>query len=325
MRVLAVDDRPVGGLLIEAERPDPIPAEGEVLIAVEAAGVNRADTSQRKGGYGPPPGAPDWPGLECAGVVVAIGPGENRWSVGDRVAALVAGGAYAELVAIDQSQAIAVPAEWSMVQAAALLEAAATAWSNLFDAGRLLPGETVLLHGGSSGVGSMALQLAKLRGARTITTVGSESKAEFCSKLGADDVVRYRTQDVTERVRELTDGRGVDVILDIVGGQTVADNIDRLALDGRLVVIGVQGGDEATFDLRQLLMKRAVITGSMLRRRTLAQKAALLRSIAQEIVPEINAGRISVPIDSVFPFSEAMEAHQRMEASAHCGKIVLVP
>lgn len=325
MRVLDVDTKYSGGLLVLTEQSDPSPAFEEVIIQVEAVGVNRADTSQRKGNYGPPPGAPKWPGLECAGVIREIGQHATRWQVGDRVCALVAGGAYAEQVAVHESQLLAVPDEWSMIQAAAFLEAAATAWSNLIGAGHLTTGETVLVHGGSSGVGSFAIQIAKLSGAKVLTTVGTEDKAKFCLNLGADEVILYRNQDVTARVMQLTENRGVDLVLDIVGGATLQQNIDRLALDGRIVVVGVQGGDEAVIDLRSLLAKRGVVTGSLLRRRTPAEKALLLEDLRQFVVPAIVDGRISIPIDSVYSFTQAMDAHKRMESSAHCGKIVLVP
>jgi len=302
-----------------------MPDSHEIILEVTAAGVNRADLSQRKGNYAPPEGAPSWPGLECSGVVAEVGSAVTRWKVGDRVCALVAGGAYASLVAVHETQVIAVPEKWPLIQAAAFLEAAATAWSNIIHAGSLRATETLLVHGGSSGVGSMAIQIGKQLGATVIATVGTEQKAQFCRELGADETILYRDEQVTQRVLDITHGRGVDVILDLVGGSTITDNIARLATDGRLVIIGVQGGNEAQIDLKQLLLKRGIITGSMLRRRSLQEKAILLSELERSVVPAVLDGHIRIPIDSVYSFDEAMQAHEKMEASQHCGKIVLTP
>jgi len=308
------------------QRPRPEPGEGEVRIRVSASGVNRPDVLQRRGRYAPPPGAPDLPGLEVAGVidtgdVEAMEAAGLR--IGERVCALVAGGGYAEYCVAPIGQCLPVPRGWGDIEAAGLPETFFTVWSNVFDRGRLQAGETLLVHGGSSGIGVTAIQMARAMGARVIVTVGSADKAEACVRLGADHAIQYRHQDFVAEVQRLTGGRGVDVILDMVAGSYVAREIDCLAEDGRLVIIAVQGGVEAAFDAGKLLRRRLTITGSTLRPRPLAFKAAIARELRQHVWPLIERGAIRPVVHQVFPATEAAEAHVLMESNRHIGKIIL--
>lgn len=325
MRAIAVDPTvPDGGLTL-LEVPDPVPGAGEVLIEVAAAGVNRADTGQRRGRYAPPPGAPPWPGLECSGVIASIGPDVSGWQLGDRVCALLSGGGYAEKVVARADHLLRVPAEVDLVVAAGFPETAATVWSNVVQLGRLGAGDRLLVHGGSSGIGTMAIQVARLLGAEVIATAGAAHKLEACRRLGATQLINYREQDFATEVLAGTDGAGVDIVLDIIGAEYLARNLQCLAPGGRLVMIGGQGGFDAAVDLREILRRRAVLTGSMLRMRSPAEKAQILDGVATALVPAWADGRITLEIDTVLPLADAMRAHERIESSAHVGKILLLP
>jgi NADPH:quinone reductase len=313
---------PAEGLRL-VERPDPMPAAGDVRIAVHAAGVNRPDVLQRLGKYAPPPGASDLPGLEVAGVIDAVGAAVTRWRVGDAVCALVAGGGYADSCIAPEGQCLPVPAGCSMVEAAALPETTFTVWANVFERGRLRKGEWLLVHGGSSGIGTTAIQLAVARGARVAVTAGSDEKCAACIRLGAEVAWNYRDHDWAALALALTDGRGVDVVLDMVGGDYTARNLGVLAEEGRLVQIAFLRSPMVTLDLSLLMRRRLWLTGSTLRPRTVADKSALAAAIEAEVWPLIEAGAYRPVIDSVFPLAQAAEAHRRMESSAHIGKIVL--
>ncbi|MAG98337.1 MAG: NAD(P)H-quinone oxidoreductase [Alphaproteobacteria bacterium] len=304
-------------------RPLPEPAAQEILIKVAAAGINRPDAMQRAGVYPPPPGASDLPGLEVAGTVVASGNEVTAWQVGDTVCALVSGGGYAEYCLAPETQALPVPASLSMVEAAALPETAFTVWTNVFERGRLQPGEVLLVHGGSSGIGTIAIQMATVLGARVLTTAGSDEKCRACEKLGAVQGINYRQQDFVEQVKEATDGNGVDVILDMVGGDYLGRNLAALAPEGRLVQIAVQKGAEVTLPLLTVMVKRLSITGSTLRPQSVAAKAAMAQGLRQSIWPLLESGRIKPVIDSSYPLAAAAEAHARLESGDHIGKIVL--
>ena len=311
-------------VLRPVERPDPIPAPGEVLIDVAAAGVNRPDVMQRQGHYPPPPGASDIPGLEVAGVVESVGDGVTSWRAGDAVCALVSGGGYATKCVAPAAQCLPVPAPLDLVAAAALPETFFTVWTNVFDRGRLQAGETALFHGGSSGIGTAAIQLAKARGARVFATAGSPEKCRACERLGAERAIDYRSEDFVETVRTLTAGRGVDLILDIVGGSYVNRNLGALAMDGRLVVIGfMEGEPTASIDLRRILGRRLTITGSALRPRTVAEKGVIAESLRREVWPLLERGAVKPIVYRTFPLAEAAAAHRLMESSEHVGKIVL--
>jgi len=324
----AVEIREYGApeVLQLAERPMPAAGAGEVLVRVKASGVNRPDVLQRTGNYPVPPGASDIPGLEVAGEVVA---GDAKamaaagFKLGDRVCALVAGGGYAELCVAPVAQCLPVPAGLCDVQAAALPETFFTDWSNVFDRGRLQAGETLLIQGGTSGIGVTAIQLAKAAGARVIVTAGSDEKCQACLQLGADHAINYRTQDFVAEAQRLTDGRGVDVVLDMVAGDYVAREVEALAEDGRLVIIAVQGGVKSDFNAGLVLRRRLQITGSTLRPRPVAFKAAIAQSLRQHVWPLIDAGKIKPVIHSTFPAARAVEAHTLMESNQHVGKIVL--
>ncbi|WP_334153733.1 NAD(P)H-quinone oxidoreductase [Tepidimonas sp.] len=308
------------------QRPRPEAGEGEVRIRVSASGVNRPDVLQRRGQYAPPPGAPDLPGLEVAGTidsgdVEAMETAGLR--IGDRVCALVAGGGYAEYCVAPIGQCLPIPRGWSDVEAAGIPETFFTVWSNVFDRGRLQAGEVLLVQGGSSGIGVTAIQMARAMGARVLVTVGSAEKAEACVRLGADQAILYRSQDFVAEVARLTGGRGVDVILDMVAGPYVAREIDCLAEDGRLVIIAVQGGTEAAFDAGKVLRRRLTITGSTLRPRSVAFKAAIARELRQHVWPLIERGAIRPVVHRVFPAGQAAHAHALMESNQHIGKIVL--
>lgn len=326
MRYVAYDAPGEPGVLHVAETPAPQPRPGEVTIAVEAAGVSRADALQRRGLYPPPPDASPILGLEVAGTIADTGEGVTRWRPGERVCALVNGGGYAEIVAVAQGQVLLIPDRWSAIEAATLPENAFTVYDNLFTRGRLRAGETVLVHGGSSGIGTIAIMFARAFGARVIATVGTPEKGAVCVRIGAEHAIDYKTVDFVEEVRNLTQGRGVDVVLDIVGGDYVNRDLAAIALDGRVVCIATQRGREATIDLGLLLMKRATVLGSSLRPRTAEQKAAIARELHENVWPLLpNRDPIEPVVDSVYPFERAAEAHTRLESSAHIGKIVLVP
>jgi putative PIG3 family NAD(P)H quinone oxidoreductase len=311
-------------VLVPVERPRPVPRAGEVLVKVAAAGVNRPDASQRRGGYPPPPGASDIPGLEVAGTIVELGPGTSRWQVGDTVCALVAGGGYAEYCAAPGPQCLPVPRGFDMISAAAVPETFFTVWSNVFERGRLKAGESLLVHGGSSGIGTTAIQLARARGAHVLTTAGSDEKCAACERLGAEHAINYRTTDFVSAVREHTGGRGVDVVLDMVGGEYVPRNIEVLALEGRLVQIALLGGAAAHLNMTPLLTKRLTITGSTLRPRSVAEKGALASAIEAQLWPLLESGAVRPVIHATFPLSAAADAHRLLESSQHIGKIVLV-
>lgn len=325
MRAVVVPHSGEAEVLTLAEVPDPRPAPGEVRIRVIAAGLNGADVSQRRGHYPSPPGAPEWPGLEVSGRIESVGadvePG--RWREGDLVCALLPGGGYAELVTVDAGLVLPVPSGVDPVEAAGLPEVTATVWSNVFDLGALEPGETLLVHGGSSGIGTMAIQLAQARGSHAIATAGSPEKAAFCRSLGAEAAVDYRTDDFVEAVLAFTDGSGADVVLDIVGGDYIARDLEALATGGRIMSIAVRDRAPASVDLGLLMRKRARIQGTTLRARPLAERAAIIAALREHVWPLLEAGDVRPVIDSVFPLADAAQAHRRMESSAHLGKILL--
>lgn len=294
----------------------PEPDHGEILIKVAAAGVNRPDTIQRMGLYPPPPGAPETPGLEVAGEVVATGPGVALWKTGDRVCALVGGGGYAEYCLAHEAHALPVPQGLSMTEAAALPETFFTVWTNVFERGALKAGETLLVHGGSSGIGTTAIQLASLFGARVIATAGSAEKCAACLKLGADAAINYREQDFVAEVKRLTDNRGADVILDMVGGDYIPRNIQTAAADGRIVSIAFLNGSTAEVNFLPVMLKRLTLTGSTLRPRSIEEKASLARALREKVWPLIEAGRVKPLIDTVFPLKDAAKAHALMEKAA---------
>jgi NADPH2:quinone reductase len=309
--------------LVPEERPVPAPGAGEILVKVAAAGVNRPDVMQRKGLYPPPKGAPDIPGLEIAGEVVALGSGVTRWKTGDKVMALVIGGGYAQYCLAHESHALAVPNGYAMTEAAAIPETFFTVWHNVFERGALKSGETLLVHGGSSGIGTTAIQLAKAFGARVITTAGSDDKCEACRKLGADIAINYKSEDFVAVIKDKTAGAGADVILDMVGGDYIERNYEAAAVEGRIVQIAFQGSPKATVDFRRIMLKRLHHTGSTLRSRSVTDKGAIASAIAQKVLPLIAAGKVKPIMDSTFPLADAAGAHARMESSAHIGKIVL--
>ncbi|HWH30247.1 MAG TPA: NAD(P)H-quinone oxidoreductase [Mycobacteriales bacterium] len=310
--------------LVVADVPDPEPGPGEVLVDVVATAVNRADVLQRKGFYDPPPGASPYPGLECSGRVAALGEGVAGWSVGDQVCALLAGGGYAERVAVPAGQLLPVPRGVGLAEAAALPEVACTVWSNVFQLAGLQPGEVLLVHGGTSGVGTFALQLASRHGARVFCTVGTADKAERAVALGAERAVRYREEDFVECVREATGGRGADVVLDNMGAAYLERNVTVLATGGRLVVIGLQGGAKAELDLGRLLTKRASVHGTVLRARPAAEKAAVVEAVLAGVWPAVEAGEVRPVVDRVLPLDDVAEAHRVVEASEHVGKVLLL-
>ncbi len=309
--------------LVPETRPVPTPGPGEVLVRIAAAGVNRPDVLQRAGGYPPPKGASDIPGLEFSGEVVACGEGAARFKVRDKVCALVSGGGYAEYAVVHETNALPVPQGLSMVEAAGIPETFFTVWSNVFDRGALKAGETILIHGGTSGIGVTAIQLAKAFGATVITTAGSEEKCAAAKALGADHAINYRTTDFVEAVNAITGKRGAHVILDMVGGDYVAKNLACVAADGRIVQIAFLHGSEVTVDLRWLMLKRITFTGSTLRIRDTSFKAALAGALKAQVWPLLESGQVKVVMDSTYPLVEASKAHARMEGSTHIGKIVL--
>jgi putative PIG3 family NAD(P)H quinone oxidoreductase len=325
-QMTAIAIRAPGGpdMLVPEERPLPRPGEGEVLVKVAAAGVNRPDVMQRQGLYPPPAGATDIPGLEIAGEVVAVGAGVKRWKTGDKVMALVVGGGYAEYCPAHESHALQVPEGLTLVAAAAIPETFFTVWHNVFERGRLKAGETLLVHGGSSGIGTAAIQLAKAFGARVIATAGSAEKCDACRRLGADVAVNYKSQDFVAATKTATEGKGADVILDMVGGDYIDRNYDAAAIDGRIVQIAfLSGTPKATVNFSKVMVKRLHHTGSTLRPRSNADKAAMVAAIEARVMPLLRDGRVKPVMDSTFPLEKAADAHRRMETSEHIGKIVL--
>ena len=324
MRAVVITSPGDPDVLKLTEVPDPVPGPGEVLVEVAAAGVNRADVLQRMGFYPPPPGAPPYPGLECSGRISALGPGVTVWQPGDEVCALLGGGGYAEQVAVPQGQLLPVPDGVSLVDAAGLPETACTVYATVFQQARLTPGETILVHGGAGGIGTMAIQLAKSFGARVICTAGTPAKLERCTELGADLAVSYVRDDFVSAVDVFTGGRGADVILDIVGGPYLARNVAALATGGRLLVVSTQGGSSAELDLQMLMRKRASILASTLRARPPAEKAVIVAGVREQVWPLISAGRVRPVTDRVLPMADAADAHRVLEQGTHVGKILLV-
>jgi putative PIG3 family NAD(P)H quinone oxidoreductase len=323
MRAVVIS-RPGGPeVLTWQEVPDPLPGPGEVLVAVAASAVNRADVLQREGHYDPPPGSSAYPGLECSGRITSLGEGAEGWSVGDEVAALLSGGGYAEQVTVPVGQLLPVPPGVDLVHAAALPEVTCTVWSNVFMLAGLRPGETLLVHGGSSGIGTMAIQLGRAMGARVAVTAGSTDKLERCRELGAEVLVNYRDQDFVEVVRTATDGHGADVVLDNMGAKYLARNLEVLATSGRLSVIGMQGGTRAELDLGLLMRKRGAVFSTSLRARPAEEKAAIVASTREHVWPLIESGDVRPVVDRVLPMSDAAEAHRIVEQSSHVGKLLL--
>jgi putative PIG3 family NAD(P)H quinone oxidoreductase len=310
-------------VLVPVERPRPAPAAGEVLIKVVAAGVNRPDVFQRRGRYPPPPGASDIPGLEVSGTIEALDPGVDGFRVGDAVCALVAGGGYAEYCAAPAPQCLPAPRGLDLVSAAGIPETFFTVWTNVFERGRLAASESLLVHGGSSGIGTSAIQLARARGARVFATAGSPEKCAACERLGAQRAIDYRRDDFVAVVRELTGGRGVDVVLDMVGGDYFARNIDALAIEGRLVEIATLHGVKAELNIQTIMQRRLTITGSTLRARPIAEKGAIARAVHEQVWPLIESGAVAPIVYATFPLRDAAEAHRVMESSAHIGKLLL--
>lgn len=323
MKAIAITRPGPPEVLALCERPVPVPQTGEVLIKVAAAGVNRPDVSQRKGTYPMPPGAPDIPGLEIAGTIAALGPGVHDWKIGDTVCALVIGGGYAEYCAAPALQCLPVPRGLSLIEAASLPETFFTVWSNVFDRARLAPGETLLVQGGSSGIGVTAIQTAKAFGHKVFVTAGSDEKCHACVALGADRAINYHTEDFAAVVKQATDGRGVDVIIDMVGGEYLDRELACLADDGRIVIIGMLGGAQSTIQLNDILRRRLTVTGSTLRPRPIEFKGAIAANLRTKVWPLIESGRIRPVIHRTFPLAQAAQAHALMESSAHVGKIVL--
>ncbi len=327
MRAIAIAVPGAADVLRLVDRPEPVPGPGEVLIAVEAAGVNRPDVLQRLGKYAPPPGASDLPGLEVAGRVAAVGPpaggAPSRWTVGDAVCALVAGGGYAERCVAPAGQCLPIPPGYSMVQAAALPETYFTVWTNVFERGRLVVGESLLVHGGTSGIGTTAIQLGRAFGATVYATAGSAEKCEACGALGASMAINYREADWVAALLAETGSRGIDVILDMVGGDYVGRNLDLLAVEGRLVQIAFLKSSRTEIDLMQVMRRRLTITGSTLRPRTVAEKGAIAAALERHVWPLLAAGRVAPVVAATFPLSAAAAAHRLMESSQHIGKIVL--
>jgi putative PIG3 family NAD(P)H quinone oxidoreductase len=324
--MIAIEIARPGGpeVLRPVERPDPSPGPGDVLIRVAAAGVNRPDVMQRRGGYPPPKGASDIPGLEVAGEIVGVGDGVSEWHAGERVCALVAGGGYATLCVAPAPQCLPLPPALDPISAAAIPETFFTVWTNVFERGRLTAGEIALFHGGSGGIGTTAIQLARARGARVFATAGSDEKCRVCESVGAEQAINYKTSDFVEVVRTLTAGRGVDVILDIVGGSYVARNLSALAVDGRLVQIGLQSGESTIpIDLWPIMARRLTLTGSTLRPRSVEEKGQIAAALRREVWPLIESGRVKPLVRRTFPLADAAAAHRLMESSEHVGKIVL--
>ncbi|MFD7434923.1 NAD(P)H-quinone oxidoreductase [Streptomyces sp. NPDC059861] len=310
--------------LVWDEVPDPVAQEGEVLVEVVASAVNRADVLQRQGHYNPPAGASPYPGLECSGRISALGAGVSGWAVGDEVCALLSGGGYAEKVAVPAGQLLPVPGGLDVRQAAALPEVTCTVWSNVFMVSHLRPGETLLVHGGSSGIGTMAIQLAKAAGVKVAVTAGIKEKLERCAELGADILINYREQDFVEEIRQATAGEGADVILDNMGAKYLERNVQALAVNGRLAIIGMQGGVKAELNIGALLAKRAAISATSLRARPLGEKAAIVAAVREHVWPLIESGQVRPVVDRELPMRDAPAAHRLLEESGHVGKVLLV-
>jgi len=324
MRAIEISASGGPDVLRPVERPDPIPGEGEVLIRVAAAGVNRPDVMQRKGLYPPPDGASDLPGLEVAGEIVALGGGVTGWHPGDQVCALVSGGGYATLCVAPAPQCLPLPRGLDVVRAAAIPETFFTVWTNVFERGHLQAGESALVHGGASGIGTTAIQIATQRGARVFATAGSDEKCRACEQLGAVRAINYRTHDFGDAIRDLTGGRGVDLVLDIVGGSYGARNLAVLGVDGRLVQIGLMEGEAiAAVDFRRVLGRRLTITGSTLRPRSVEEKGRIAAALRREVWPLLESGAVQPIVDRVFPLAQAADAHRLMESGNYVGKIVL--
>jgi NADPH:quinone reductase len=323
MRAVEIGEPGGPEVLRAVMRRVPRPGAGEILIRVHAAGVNRPDALQRAGNYAPPPGASDLPGLEAAGEVAAVGPGVTRWRIGDRVTALLPGGGYADYAVAPADHALRLPEGLGMLEAACLPETFFTVWHNVFERGRLRAGESFLVHGGSSGIGTTAIQLGQARGARVFATAGTAGKCAACRDLGAELAINYREEDFVARVREATEGRGVDLILDMVGGDYLQRDVKALALEGRLVMIAFLGGATAELNFAQVMTKRLTLTGSTLRPQSVEAKARIAAALEAQVWPLIEAGRVAPVMDRVFPLEAAAEAHARMESSAHIGKIAL--
>ncbi len=323
MKAITVPEPGGPDALVLSEVDAPTARPGEVLVRVAAAGVNRADTLQRQGHYPPPPGESEVPGLEVSGAIEALGEGVDDWAVGDEVCALLAGGGYAEQVRVPAGQLLPVPKGVSLVESAALPEVVCTVWSNVFLIANLQPSETLLVHGGSSGIGTMAIQLARAVGARVIVTAGSAAKLEACRDLGAEVLVNYRDEDFVEAVARATDGAGANVVLDIVGAKYLSRNVSALATSGRLVIIGMQGGSRGELDIAALLAKRAAVIATSLRARPAAEKATIVAAVREHVWPLIAAGRVRPIVQSRHPLADAAAAHRELEASEHVGKILL--
>ena len=323
MRAITISEPGEADVLVPTEVDAPTPKPGEVVVDVVAAGVNRADVQQRRGFYDPPPGASPLPGLEVSGRISAVGDEVEGWQVGDEVCALLVGGGYAEQVAVPAGQLLPVPEGVSVEDAAALPEVACTVWSNVFLTANIQPGQWLLVHGGSSGIGTMAIQLGKAVGAHVAVTAGTQEKLDFCRELGADIVINYKDEDFVEKVREGTGGHGADVILDNMGAKYLARNVETLAISGRLVVIGLMGGRRAELDLGTLLAKRAAVIATTLRARPDTEKATIVAAVREHVWPLVESGVVRPVIHSRHPLEKAVDAHREMEASTHIGKILL--
>ncbi len=323
MQHIAFGPDPLADSMRLTEGPMPVPGAGELLIAVDHAGVNRPDVQQRAGKYPPPPGASPILGLEVSGTIAALGAGVTGWNLGDAVCALTPGGGYAQYCLAPAGQALPVPAGWSLERAAGLCETWFTVWANLVDIGGLSAGQRVLVHGGSSGIGLAAIELIKLRGAQSIVTVGDEDKARFCREYGAGAAINYKSEDFVARVRELTGGAGVDLVLDMVGGDYIPRNLEVLRRDGRLLLIALQRGSRAEVDFNLVMRNRLVITGSTMRPRTIGEKTLIRDALRREVWPGCEAGRVHVHVHATFPLVQAAEAHRLMESGRHIGKILL--
>lgn len=324
MKAIQITEPGGPDVLAWIDTPDPVPGAGEVLIEVAASAVNRADLLQRAGHYPPPPGASEIPGLECSGRIAALGDGVTGWSVGDEVCALLAGGGYAQRVAVPAGQVLPAPKGMDLLAAAGLPETVCTVWSNVFMGAGLQPRETLLVHGGAGGIGTTAIQLAKALGARVVATAGSPQKVARCRELGADAAIDYRAEDFVERLRAITAGHGADVILDNMGASYLGRNVDALAVNGRLVIIGLQGGARGELDLGRLMSKRAALLATGLRARPVAEKAAIVASVREHVWPLTESGVLTVVADQRFPMADAAAAHRLVESSGHIGKVLLV-
>ena len=324
MRVIEVAEPGGPEVLVIGERPTPAAGAGEVLIKVAAAGVNRPDVMQRLGKYPPPPGAPDTIGLEVAGTIVEVANDVREWRAGDQVCALVAGGGYAEYCVAPAPQCLPIPKGMDVVKAAAIPETFFTVWTNVFERGRLASGESILIHGGSSGIGTTAIQLARARGARVFATAGSAEKCRACEGLGAERCINYRDEDFVSVVRASTTDRGVDVVLDMVGGEYLARNVSALATDGRLVEIATQHGSKAEINIVAIMQRRLTVTGSTLRPRSVAEKGAIATALRTHVWPLLESGRVAPVVHATFPLADAAAAHRMLGSSAHVGKLVLV-